>query len=231
MEVTDKDLVIGALTKHRALEISPLIKKKFTALFEGCSQVGSVQIRCRGTVGGNICNAVPSADSIGPLLVFGSSCVVSGLAGERTVPLCDFFKGPKRTVLGEDEILKSVIVPLPEERSGSAYTKYTRRNAMDLALFGVSCYLALDEEDRIKNIRIALTTAAPTPMRAFEAEKKLIGRLPDGALAGEAGELVASEARPRSSWRSSAEFRIKLAKELTGRTMLFAAQRAKESIK
>ena len=225
---TEEGLDIGALTTHREMEVSPLIRKRYTALYEGCSQVGSMQIRFRGTLGGNICNAVPSADSTGPLLSLGAVCVVAGPEGERRVPLCEFFTGPKRTVLTEGELLKRILLPWPEKHAGSCYTKFTRRNAMDIALYGVSCYIALQDE-RIASARIALTTAAPTPIRAYEAEKVLIGRVPDGALAAEAGECARTEARPRSSWRSSAEFRLQLTGELTARTVMAAVERAKEA--
>ncbi len=229
MQETPEGLDIGALITHRELEVSPLIRQKYTALFEGCSQVGSMQIRFRGTLGGNICNAVPSADSTGPLLALGAVCIIAGSQGERSVPLSDFFTGAKHTVLKEDELLKRVLLPLPAARSGSCYTKFTRRNAMDIALYGVSCYVALRDE-KIAAARIALTTAAPTPIRAYEAEKLLIGRIPDGALAAEAGKCARAEARPRSSWRSSAEFRLALTEELTARTVTTAVQRAREAL-
>ena len=200
---TEQGLCIGALTPHRTLELNSIVRERYTALFEGCSQVGSSQIRVRGTVGGNICNAVPSADSIGPLLVFNALCVIAGKDGERTIPLAEFFTGVKKTVLGEGELLKGVLVPEPAAGSGSAYTKYTRRRAMDLALFGVSCYTGMDG-NVMKTVRIALTTAAPTPMRATDAEAFLAGKTPGDDELREAAELVARQAKPRSSWRSSA---------------------------
>ena len=223
---TGNGLEFGALTPHSVFEASSHIKEHYTALFESCSQVGSPQIRARGSVGGNICNAVPSADSIGPLLVFDAACVIAGINGERTVGLCDFFTGAKKTVLAEGELLKQIIVPEPEKGTGSAYTKFTRRNAMDLALFGVSCRIVLDG-DCIQTVRIALTTAAPTPMRATDAESFLTGKVPGEAVLKEAAELTARQAKPRTSWRSTAEFRTALAKELTVRTVGLAVKRAK----
>jgi CO/xanthine dehydrogenase FAD-binding subunit len=222
---TKQGLELGSLTTHRALELNSLVRERYTALFEGCSQVGSSQIRSRGTIGGNICNAVPSADSIGPLLVFNALCVIEGTDGERRVPLSEFFTGAKKTVLGEGELLKLILIPEPAKGSGSAYIKYTRRNAMDLALFGVSCYIALDG-NLIETVRIALTTAAPTPIRATEAEAFLTGKAPGKTDLAEAAELTAMQAKPRSSWRSSAEFRTVLAKELTVRAVNLAVSRA-----
>ncbi len=223
---TEQGLDLGALTTHREIEVWDIVRNSYTALYEGCSQVGSMQIRYRGTLGGNICNAVPSADSIGPLLVFDARCVTFGPEGERTLPLAEFFTGAKRTVLKQNELLKRILVPAPAANSGSCYTKFTRRNAMDLALYGVSCYVELAGE-HIANARIALTTAAPTPIRAYETEALLIGRVPDETLMAEAGKCARSEARPRSSWRSSAEFRLALTEELTARTVSTAVRRAK----
>ena len=147
-------LDLGALTTHRDIELWDVIKQHYRAMFEGCSRVGSVQIRTRGTLGGNICNGAPSADSIGPMLVHDAAVVVAGPNGERTVPLKDFYLGLKKLDMQEDELLKRILIPAPKAHSGSFYIKYTRRNAMDLALLGVSAYVELDG-DVLKTVRIA----------------------------------------------------------------------------
>ena len=224
---TGDALVFGSLTSHHEIEEDPLYQKTYTALYEGCSQVGSVQIRYRGTLGGNICNAVPSADSIGPLLVFDAKCVIASETAERTVPLAEFFTGPKRTVLREDEILTEIVVPKPEAQTGSCYIKYTRRKAMDLALCGYSISITLDREGIITTARVALTTAAPTPIRAHQAELYLLGKNADEVDPGELGRLSASDAKPRSSWRSSAELRLTLIEELADQAFTKALARAK----
>jgi len=218
-------LTLGALTTHRMIEEWDLIKEKYYALYEGCSQVGSVQIRQRGTVGGNICNGAPSADSVAPLLAFDATCLVVGEKGQRKVPLAKFYLGPKQTVLAEDEVLWKILVPPPAPGSGSAYLKYTRRRAMDLALLGVAVYLALDK-GRIEEIRIAFATAAPTPMRAYQTEAELRGKDCQAISLAELGKMAAAEANPRSSWRASREFRLKLLEELVGRAFTIARQRA-----
>ncbi|MFB0920493.1 MAG: FAD binding domain-containing protein [Oscillospiraceae bacterium] len=227
MSETEDTLVLGALTTHRAIEDAPFFKKNYTALFEGCSQVGSVQIRYRGTLGGNICNAVPSADSIGPLLVFGALCVISSGNAERIVPLEEFFTGPKHTVLKDDEILKELVLPKPRAGTGSCYIKYTRRRAMDLALCGYSILIALDGQGVITEARVALTTSAPIPIRAKNAEAYLLGKKAAELDKAEFGKISASDAKPRSSWRSSAEFRLTLIEELAGRAFGYALARAK----
>ena len=132
--VPGQGLDLGALTSHRRIEAWDLIRRRYYALFQGCSQVGSVQIRYRGTLGGNIMNGAPSADSIGPLLVHDTAVVTAGPEGERTVPLEQFYVGFKKFDLRPDELLKRILVPDPPDNAGSAYYKYMRRNAMDLAL-------------------------------------------------------------------------------------------------
>ena len=216
----------GALTPHRYFEESQDFWRDYTALAEGCSQVGSVQIRQRGTIGGNICNAVPSADSVGPLLVFDADCVIVSPGGEREVPLAEFITGPKKTVLGDDEILKGVKVYIPAEHTGSCYIKYTRRKAMDLALCGASVLVTLDTDHRIIKARASLTTSAPTAIRAKTAEEYLLGKSVNEADPIEFGRLCVESASPRTSWRSSAEFRQKVIAAISEDTCRNAVRRA-----
>ncbi|WP_213951008.1 FAD binding domain-containing protein [Tepidanaerobacter syntrophicus] len=206
-------LEIGALTTHRYIEEWDVVKEHYSALYEACSSVGSVQIRHRGTLGGNICTAAPSADSVGPLLVFDAQCIIIGDKGKRMVPLSNFFVGPKKTILNKDELLCKIVVPLPDKNSGSAFIKYTRRKSMDLALLGVCVYTSLNG-DLLEDIRIALSTAAPTPIRAYNTEKMFRGNKVKDISLEEMGKQAALEASPRSSWRASREFRLKLIEEL-----------------
>jgi carbon-monoxide dehydrogenase medium subunit len=223
-ECSDGWLRIGALTTHRALEVSPLIREKFAVLHDGVSQVGSVQIRNRGTVGGNICNALPSADSVAPLLALGARLRIRGPVGWREVALEDFFLGPRQTVLERGEVLTDIFVP-PSPGTG-AYIKYTRRRAMDLAQLGVAVYLERDGDGRCRQVRIALATAAPTPMRATQAEESLRGRVPTPEALREAAEIASREARPRTSWRGTEEYRRHLIRVLLPQAARLALQRA-----
>ncbi|MBQ6385275.1 MAG: FAD binding domain-containing protein [Lachnospiraceae bacterium] len=218
-------LDLGALTSHRRIEEWPLIKDRYYAMWKGCSQVGSVQIRYRATLGGNIMNGAPSADSIGPMLVHDARAVVAGPSGEREIPLEKFYTGFKKFDIQPDELLTRIRIPDTPDNAGSAYYKYTRRGAMDLALMGVSAYMELDG-DIMRNVRIALTTSAPTPVRSHNAEAVLEGQKYSDEIILKAGDTVASEGRPRSSWRSSAEFRVRLLHDISMIVLHEAAIRA-----
>ncbi len=224
---TEEGLDLGALTTHRRMETWDVIRRHYHALYQGCSQVGSVQIRCRGTLGGNIMNGAPSADSVGPLLVHGAQVAAAGPAGARYIPLEAFYVGFKAFDLGPEELLTRIRVPLPPENAGSAYYKYTRRGAMDLALLGVSAYVEL-EGGVIQTARIALTTAGPTPMRSRRAEAVLTGRRLTDELLVRAAEAVEAEGKPRSSWRSSAAFRRRLLHDVTILVLHEAVRRAQK---
>lgn len=223
--LTAEGLDLGALTAHRDIEVREDIRGAYYALYQGCSQVGSVQIRHRGTLGGNIMNGAPSADSVGPLLVHGAEVRTLGPAGERRIPLEKFYVGFKKFDLLPEELLARIFLPLPPENAGSAYYKYTRRNAMDLALMGVSAYVEV-REGVLERVRIALTTAGPIPMRSYAAEKVLEGQSISGDLIVRAAEAVAAEGKPRSSWRSSAGFRTRLLHDVTIQVLHEAVQRA-----
>lgn len=224
----DSGLDLGALTSHRRIEEWDIIKKHYYAMFQGCSQVGSVQIRYRGTLGGNIMNGAPSADSIGPMLVHNAQVVVANPQRERSIPLDAFYTGFKKFDIQPDELLTRIRIPMPPANAGSAYYKYMRRNAMDLALMGVSAYVEVDA-GIFRNVRIALTTAGPTPMRSRRAEEVLNGQPVSDEIIVQAAEAVASEGKPRSSWRSSAEFRTRLLHDVTILVLQEALQRAQKT--
>ncbi len=209
-------LDIGSMVTHHEVETSDVVLKHYPVLFEGVNTIGSLQIRNRGTLGGNICTAAPSADGIGPLLVLNAICVVQGLKGMRTIPLEDFFSGPKQTVLKKDDVLVRILVPPVTGENGSAYYKYGRRKAMEIALMGITVYVEVNADGKsCSDARLALATSAPIPIRAKMTEAYLKGKdLSDPVVLKAAGKLVLEEAKPRSSWRSSAEFRRNLLRNL-----------------
>jgi len=214
-----RGLVIGALTTHRELERLPIIKKLYPALYDGVSRVGAVQTRCRGTIGGNVCNAAPSADSLGPLLALNASFITESIHGTRCISFEDFFIGAKKTALLPGELLVKILLPPPQENSGSAYTKFTRRKAMDLALLGVAVNLSVEDGNICKAVRISLSTAAPTVMRAKNAEQCLVGKELTETVLTEAGIIASAEANPRSSWRASEKYRRELLRAIVPQTI------------
>jgi CO/xanthine dehydrogenase FAD-binding subunit len=216
---------IGALTTHAMLEQSDMVKVELSALNDAACQVGSVQIRNVATIGGNICNAAPSADTAGPLLALGATVVLEGPRGSREVPIVDFFTAPSETVLRNNEVLVEFHIPEKPGRFGSAYWKHSRRKAMDLPLLGIAVALTLTESEEIFNARIALTVAAPVPMRAYKAEEFLNGKPLDNEVLAEAGRIASSEASPRDSLRGKAWYRREMIEVFVPRMATLAAER------
>jgi CO/xanthine dehydrogenase FAD-binding subunit len=216
---------IGALTTHRALEQSDLVKRELSALHDAASQVGSVQIRNVATIGGNICNAAPSADTAGPLLALDATVILEGPDGRRTVPIAEFFTGPSSTIRRGDEILVEFHIPEQPGHFGSAYWKHARRRAMDLPLLGIAVGLNLTENEEISNARIGLTVAAPVPIRAHKAEEFLKGKRLDSEVLDEAGRIASSESSPRDSLRSTAWYRREMIEVFVPRMAALAAER------
>jgi len=199
---------IGSLTNLRSVEISPLIKKKIPLLAAAAGTIGSVQIRNQGTIGGNLCNAAPSADTAPALLCLGAKAEVIDESGISEIPLETFFLGPGRTVLGETALLKKILIPLPPPNTAGVYFKESPRRAMDLAVAGVSCLLTLDlTGGKCVDCRIALGAVAPTPIRARKAESVLTGGEITEEIIAAAGETAGKETSPISDVRGSAEFR------------------------
>ncbi|MCA1961543.1 MAG: xanthine dehydrogenase family protein subunit M [Desulfomonile sp.] len=224
----DGGLKIGAATPLRTIELSPEIREHFPVITDAVSNLGSVQVRNSGTMGGNICNAAPSADSAPPMLVLGAKVAISGPDGERSVPITEFFRGPSKTVVGPREIVTHFSVPRPQPNTGAAYWKHTRRKAMDLPILGVACLISFqDDMKTCSAASIALGVAAPTPMRAYKAEAFLAGKIIDEATLDEAGAIAASEGSPRTTIRGSAWYRTEMIRVLVKRTGMMCRDRAK----
>jgi aerobic carbon-monoxide dehydrogenase medium subunit len=219
-------LRIGAAVTARALEQDARIRSTYPALAESGALVGSVQIRNLATVGGNLCNAAPSADMAPPLLALDADAIVIGPRGQRRVPVASFFLGVRQTVLAPDELLLEIVVPAPGPRSGGQYLRHTPRRELDIAVVGVASQLSLTDGVCAK-ARIALASVAPTPVRAVAAEEALIGQSMTPALIERAAELAVDAARPINDQRGSADFRRHLVRVLTRRTLATALERAR----
>ena len=219
-------LRLGAAVTARTIERDAHIRSGYPALAESGALVGSLQIRNLATVGGNLCNAAPSADMAPPLVALGAEAVIAGPNGTRRVPLDAFFTGVRQTVLGADEILLELVVPAPGPRSGGHYLRHTPRRELDIAVVGVASQVSLDD-GKCRSARIALAAVAPTPVRATAAEQALVGREPTRAVIARAAELAVQAAKPISDQRGSADFRRHLVQVLTRRTLTVALERAR----
>jgi carbon-monoxide dehydrogenase medium subunit len=178
------------------------------------------------TIGGNLCNASPSADTAPPLIALAAEAVIAGLNGEKRIMVEEFFLGPGITALQPGELLKEIRIPDWPARSGSFYLRHTPRAWMDLAFASVSAVVTLDEQGRINGARLALGAVAPTPIRAFGAEEVLEGQSPGEDLLAEAGRRAAAICQPIDDLRASAEYRRHLVSVLTQRALRQAIQRA-----
>ncbi len=225
--VSEDELSIGALTSIRTLEVSRSIAEKAPLLALAAAKLGSVQVRHRATIGGNLCNASPSADTAPALLALEARAEIFGKTGPRIVDLQEFFRGPGATALGDGEILTRLKIPLARKRNGAVYYKLSTRNAMDLAFVGGAVLLELDGSDRISKARIALAAVDPTPIRAPLAERLLEGIRFTPEAARESAEGAARSCKPISDLRASAEYRREMVRELCHRGLLAAYRQAK----
>ncbi len=220
----DETIVIGALTTMREIETSPLISKRFPFLARSAAEVGSIQIRNRATVGGNMANATPSADVAPSLLVLDARARIAGADGERVIELEKFFRGPGQTTMSPEEILTEIVIPPSPPGLAGEYIKFSPREMMDLAYVGVAVALVLSEKERrCKHVRIALGAVSPTPMRARMAESILMNQILTEEIVEKASQEASRESKPISDVRSSAEYRREMVRAMTKRALLNAA--------
>jgi carbon-monoxide dehydrogenase medium subunit len=220
-------LRIGALTTIVNVANSSLIQSKFSILAQAAGMLGTPAIRNQATLGGNLCNAAPSADTAPPLLVLGAMAKTAGMEGEKIVPLEDFFVAPGQTILGQDHLLTEIQIPNMLPHSGGAYLKQKRRQGADLAVVGVAVLVVMEGEV-LKDVKIALGAVAPTPIRAKKAEGILRGKKLDQGLLEKSGQAASGEARPIDDIRGSADYRRELLAVLTKRAITQAIQMAEE---
>lgn len=219
---SDGSITIGALTTMREIETSKLLREKYPFLCQSAAEVGSIQIRNRATVGGNMSNATPSADVAPSLIALQAIAKVAGAGGERTVALEEFFLGPGRNALSPDEILTEITIPPTSPRLVGDYIKFSPREMMDLAYVGVAVVYSLNDK-KCADVRIVLGAVAPTPIRAKKAEAALEGQILSAELAANVGAIAAEEAKPISDVRSSADYRRAMVGAMTKRALLNAA--------
>jgi aerobic carbon-monoxide dehydrogenase medium subunit len=222
-ENNDGSVAIGALTTMYAIETSPVITKKYPFLAQSAAEVGSIQIRNRATVGGNMANATPSADVAPSLIALNATAKIVGTAGERTMHLEEFFRGPGQNAMSADEILTEITIPKTSPQLVGEYIKFSPRDMMDLAYIGVAVAYNLGRDKKCTGIRIVLGAVAPTPIRAKNSEALLEGKVLTDELATQVGDEAARESKPISDVRSSADYRRAMVGVMTKRALLNAA--------
>jgi len=204
-------LSIGALTKIRSLEKSTELQRNYPVISQAAGLLGSVAIRNMATIGGNLCNAAPSAEMSPALIGMSAKAKITGPDGTRVVTLEDFFTGPGSTVLKKGELLVEIQVPVPPPNTRGIYLKHAIRG-VDLAIVGVAVIVTMEPDGVCKDAKIVLSAVAPTPMRARDAEAMLRGKKIDEALIEKTAQKAADESRPISDVRASAEYRREMIK-------------------
>ncbi|MGH4036732.1 MAG: xanthine dehydrogenase subunit XdhB [Sphaerochaeta sp.] len=221
-------ILIRPLTSFSHITKNPIIEKFLPALGFAVDQIGGPQIRNIGTIGGNICNGVTSADSASTLKAYDAVLEIASVDGIRLLPYADFSKGPGKVDLKGNEILTGIRVPKESyENTYGEYMKYSVRRAMDIATLGCSVNVRLtDDKKSIDRVRIAYGVAGPTPMRVPTAEKLGNGKVITEQLITDIAEAALTDVKPRTSWRASKEFRMQLIKELCKRSLRTSIKKA-----
>lgn len=213
-------LKIGALATLYDIESSPIIREKFPMVADAASKIGTPQVRNMGTIGGNLCNAAPSADTAPPLIGLEAKAKINGPNGERVIALEEFFIGPGENALQADEILTEIQIPNPPPHTRGVYLKLPARTMVDLAVVGVAVVVTLDDKERsIVDAKIVLGAVAPTPVRARQAEDIIKSKAISRELIEKAAEAAAGEAKPISDLRGSASYRKEMVNTLTKRAI------------
>ncbi len=213
-------LLIGPLATHWDLARSPLIREHAWALAQGACQVGSPQIRFRGTLGGNIANASPAADTVPALLALGGEVQIRSLDGSRWISVESLLEGPSKTVLLPQELITGIRIPLGDKRSRSQYRKFGTRNALSIAVASVAVAAQVAESGRLAAVRIALGSVSPMVMRASQAETILTGQILTPDLVRQASLAAAQQCCPIDDVRGSAWYRRVLVEALLAEILL-----------
>lgn len=213
-----RGLRIGALATIRAIEKSSKICQVYPAISQSAGMLGSVAIRNVATIGGNLCNAAPSADTAPALIGLSAKGKIIGPDGEKIVSLEEFFTGPGCIVCEPGELLVEIQVPVPPPGTKGVYLKHGR-SAIDLATVGVAVIMTMEPGAVCRDVKIVLGAVAPTPMRARKAEEVLRGKKVDPALIEKSAQAAADEARPITDVRASAEYRKEMVKVYTRRAI------------
>jgi carbon-monoxide dehydrogenase medium subunit len=229
LTVDHRGLRLGAAVPAAVICEHPEMKRLWPGLVEAVHLVGSTQIQGRGTVGGNLCNGSPAADTTCPLIVNRARAIVAGPDGERIVNVEDFVIGPGLTALAPGEVLVALLIPRPAARTSDAYLRLVPRSEMDIAVAGAAVSITLDERGVCTGARVAIGAVAPRALLVPEAAEALIGSRVDDQALERAAEAASAAARPIDDKRGTAAYRRTIAGVLTRRAASIAAARAAQT--
>lgn len=223
-------LTLGAAVPCHRMYDDKTLAKAYPGLMDSANLIGGIQIQGRASMGGNLCNASPAADSIPSLIVYSAICNIAGPNGRRQLPVEEFCVAPGRTALQNGEFLVSLQIPAPQPGFGAAYLRFIPRNEMDIAVVGAGASVQLDESrTKILSARIALGAVAPKPLFVAAAGEALAGKAISDDVIEEAARLAQAAATPITDMRGTAEYRKHLSAVLTRRALHKAIERAKAS--
>jgi CO/xanthine dehydrogenase FAD-binding subunit len=213
IEITEDHITFGALTTYTQVQTNPVLREEFPLLCEAASWTGGVAIQNRGTIGGNIANASPAADSLPALLIYEAGIELISAQGSRWVPYQSFHTGYKTTVMNADELIKSIRLPRTTKGWRQHARKVGTRKAQAISKI---CFtvMAKMNDDEINDIRLAYGSVAPVPLRALKTEAVLKNRKIDAIAIKDAGQVLAAELKPIDDARSTADYRLRVAVNL-----------------
>ena len=207
IEKNDAGLFLGAMCRLRPLQNDSCLAGPFAVIRQGAGQVSNMQVRNVATLGGNICNASPAADTVPALLVLDAVAHIRGKTGIRKVLLETFFTGPGEILMEHDEMLTGVFLPHPPPKTGAIYKKYAIRGSSDISIIGAAALIRLDEGGLVSQAHIALAAVGPTPLRMRREEQMFVGQRPDEKLLAEVAQACAESINPLTDMRATKEYR------------------------
>ena len=231
MDVTANgdEIRVGAAVSGATLGKSEAVKAAWPGVVEALELIGSTQIQGRASLGGNLCNGSPAADSVPALIAAGAVCEIAGPGGSRSMPVEDVVTGPGQLALGLGEIVVSFVMPKPPPRSGDAYLRFIPRTEMDIAVVGAGVALTLDEAGVCTHARLGLGAVAPRPLLVEEGAKALIGTTVDDDALANLAAAASAACNPIDDKRGTIEYRVKVAGVLAKRAALIALERARSN--
>ena len=231
MDISESDgaYTFGAATPGMVLMAHEGFSSTWPGIIDGVALIGSIQVKGRASIGGNVCNGSPAADSTPTMIAANAVCNIVGPNGERTAPVEDIVTGPGKTSLLDGEFILSFSLPKRPAHSGDAYLRLTPRTEMDIAVVGAGVNITLDDDGTCTAARISLGAVAPTPLLVAEAADALIGTKVDDAALTKMGEACSAACNPISDKRGTKEYRIKTAAVIARRAVEIALERAREN--